>query len=110
VLFRKDDRLWTAPSCRRDCRARSHAQPQRPGRRLCGRAAVPDARLQAVRPGACGGRALHRLRPAQITERAYSSFRTKELRHDSAGTEASVLSNRDRLGDPIWARIIGTIR
>ena len=35
--------------------------------------------------------------PAQIAERAYSSFRTKELRHDSAGTEASVLSNRDRL-------------
>jgi putative inorganic carbon (hco3(-)) transporter len=35
--------------------------------------------------------------PAQITERFYSSFRLKNLRHDSAATESSLLSNRDRL-------------
>jgi putative inorganic carbon (HCO3(-)) transporter len=35
--------------------------------------------------------------PGQLTERFYSSFRINPLRHDSAATEASVLSNRDRL-------------
>ena len=35
--------------------------------------------------------------PAQMTDRLYSSFRVKHLRHDTAATEASLLSNRDRL-------------
>ena len=35
--------------------------------------------------------------PLQLTERFYSSFRVNRVRHDSAATEASVLSNRDRL-------------
>jgi O-antigen ligase len=35
--------------------------------------------------------------PSQMTDRLYSSFRFKHQRHDTAATEASLLSNRDRL-------------
>ena len=100
VLFRKRrSRLGGARHARADRRAGRDAQPQRLGRRLRRhRPAVPDPRLPAVRPAAGGRRACSspsRRRRSPIASTRRSSSTT--LRHDSATTESSLLSNRDRL-------------
>ena len=81
-----------------DCRARGDAQPQRVGWRLRRhRSAVHHSRLPAVRAVPVALAAFIAFAPSQMTDRLYSSFRVKHLRHDTAATEASLLSNRDRL-------------
>ena len=56
---------------------------------------IRDFRLFALLPVVLAG--FIAFAPSQMTDRLYSSFRIKHLRHDSAATEASLLSNRDRL-------------
>jgi hypothetical protein len=73
ILFRKDDRLWT----------------------VLVMFVIRDFRLFALLPVAIA--AFIAFAPSQMTDRLYSSFRVKHLRHDTAATEASLLSNRDRL-------------
>jgi putative inorganic carbon (hco3(-)) transporter len=56
---------------------------------------IRDFRLIALLPVAAA--VFIAVAPAQLTERLYSSFRITTISRDSAATEASVLSNRDRL-------------
>jgi len=56
---------------------------------------IRDFRLFALLPVAIA--TFIAFAPSQMTDRLYSSFRVKHLRHDTAATEASLLSNRDRL-------------
>jgi putative inorganic carbon (hco3(-)) transporter len=99
VLFRKDDRLWTALLMPALIAALAATLSRNAWVGACVGIGllflIRDFRLFAVVPVAAA--LFIAFAPPQITERVYSSFRTKELRHDSAGTEASVLSNRDRL-------------
>jgi len=99
VLFRKDDRLWTALLMPALIAALAATLSRNAWVGACVGIGLlflmRDFRLFAVVPVAAA--LFIAFAPAQISERVYSGFRTKELRHDSAGTEASVLSNRDRL-------------
>jgi putative inorganic carbon (HCO3(-)) transporter len=56
---------------------------------------IRDFRLFALLPVAAA--IFIAFAPTQMTDRLYSSFRITHLRHDTAATEASLLSNRDRL-------------
>ncbi len=99
MLFRQNDRVWAdAGPAGAPRRAGDDAHPQRLGRRVRRhRPAVPDAGLPLARAAPGRGRVFIAFAPAQLTDRLYSSFRLDKLRQDSAETQASVQSNRDRV-------------
>ncbi len=99
LLFRKDDRLWTALVMPALVAALAATLTRNVWIGACAGIGVlfliRDFRLIAIVPVIAA--LFLAFAPPQLTERFYSSFRVKSLRHDSATTEASVLSNRDRL-------------
>ena len=89
VLFRKNDRIWAALVMPALIVALAATLSRNAlGRRVRRhRPAVPDARLPAGRAAAGRRRAAFiAFAPAQMTDRLYSSFRLKQLRHDTATT------------------------
>src|SRR5262245_15268030 len=99
VLFRKDDRLWTAMVMPALAAALAATLSRNAWVGACVGIGllfiIRDFRLFALVPVALA--AFIAFAPSQMTDRLYSSFRFKQLRHDTAATEASLLSNRDRL-------------
>ncbi len=99
ILFRKDERLWAALVMPALVAALAATLTRNVWIGACAGIGVlfliRDFRLIALVPVIAA--LFFALAPPQLTERVYSSFRVKTLRHDSAATEASVLSNRDRL-------------
>jgi O-antigen ligase len=99
LLFRKDDRLWTALVMPALFAALAATLTRNVWIGACAGIGVlfllRDFRLIAIVPVIAA--VFFAFAPPQLTERFYSSFRVKSLRHDSATTEASVLSNRDRV-------------
>lgn len=99
LLFRKDDRLWTALVMPALIAALAATLTRNVWIGACAGIGVlfliRDFRLIAVVPVIAA--LFFAFAPPQLTERFYSSFRVKSLRQDSATTEASVLSNRDRV-------------
>jgi O-antigen ligase len=99
VLFRKDDRLWTALVMPALIAALAATLSRNAWVGACVGIGllfiIRDFRLFALLPVALA--AFIAFAPSQMTDRLYSSFRVKHLRHDTASTEASLLSNRDRL-------------
>ncbi len=99
VLFRKDDRLWTALVMPALIAALAATLSRNAWVGACVGIGllfiIRDFRLFALLPVALA--AFIAFAPSQMTDRLYSSFRIKHLRHDTAATEASLLSNRDRL-------------
>lgn len=99
LLFRKDDRLWTALVMPALVAALAATLTRNVWIGACAGIGVlfliRDFRLIAIVPVIAA--LFFAFAPPQLTERFYSSFRVRSVRHDSATTEASVLSNRDRL-------------
>ena len=99
ILFRKDDRLWAALVMPALVAALAATLTRNVWIGACAGIGllflIRDFRLIALVPVLAA--LFLALAPPQLTERFYSSFRVRTLRHDSAATEASVLSNRDRL-------------
>jgi O-antigen ligase len=99
VLFRKDDRLWTILVMPALIAALAATLSRNAWVGACVGIGllfiIRDFRLFALLPVALA--AFIAFAPSQMTDRLYSSFRIKHLRHDTAATEASLLSNRDRL-------------
>ena len=99
ILFRKDDRLWTALVMPALIAALAATLSRNAWVGACVGIGllfvIRDFRLFALVPVAIA--AFIAVAPSQMTDRLYSSFRVKHLRHDTAATEASLLSNRDRL-------------
>ena len=99
VLFRKEDRLWTALVMPALIAALAATLSRNAWVGACVGIGllfvIRDFRLFALLPVALA--AFIAFAPSQMTDRLYSSFQVKHLRHDTAATEASVLSNRDRL-------------
>jgi putative inorganic carbon (hco3(-)) transporter len=99
VLFRKDDRLWAALVMPALIAALAATLSRNAWVGACAGIGllllIRDFRLVAILPVAAA--VFIALGPAQLTDRFYSSFRINSLSRDSADTEASVLSNRDRL-------------
>jgi O-antigen ligase len=99
VLFRNDDRLWAALVMPALVAALAATLSRNAWVGACAGIGLlflmRDFRFVALLPVVAA--VFIAFAPAQITERFYSSFRIKNLRHDSAATEASLLSNRDRL-------------
>ena len=99
ILFRKDDRLWTALVMPALIAALAATLSRNAWVGACVGIGllfiIRDFRLFALVPVALA--AFIAFAPSQMTDRLYSSFRVKHLRHDTAATEASLLSNRDRL-------------
>jgi O-antigen ligase len=99
VLFRKDDRLWTALVMPALVAALAATLSRNAWVGACVGIGllfiIRDFRLFALVPVALA--AFIAFAPSQMTDRLYSSFRFNHVRHDTAATEASLLSNRDRL-------------
>ncbi len=99
ILFRKDDRLWTALVMPALVAALAATLTRNVWIGACVGIGllflIRDFRLLGLIPVVAA--LFFALAPPQLTERFYSSFRVNTVRHDSAATEASVLSNRDRL-------------
>jgi O-antigen ligase len=99
VLFRKDDRLWTALVMPALIAALAATLSRNAWVGACVGIGLlfimRDFRLFALLPVVAA--IFIAFAPAQMTDRLYSSFRFKQQRHDTAATEASLLSNRDRL-------------
>jgi O-antigen ligase len=99
VLFRQEDRLWTALVMPALIAALAATLSRNAWVGACAGIGllfiIRDFRLVALLPVALAG--FIAFAPSQMTDRLYSSFRVKHLRHDTAATEASLLSNRDRL-------------
>ena len=99
VLFRKDDRLWTVLVMPALIAALAATLSRNAWVGACVGIGllfiIRDFRLFALLPVALA--AFIAFAPSQMTDRLYSSFRVKHLRHDTAATEASLLSNRDRV-------------
>jgi O-antigen ligase len=99
VLFRKDDRLWTALVMPALVAALAATLSRNAwvgaGAGIGLLFIIRDFRLFALVPVALA--AFIAFAPTQMTDRLYSAFRVNPLRHDTAATEASLLSNRDRL-------------
>ena len=99
LLFRQHDRLWTALVMPALVAALVATLTRNAWIGACAGIGllfvIRDFRLVALVPVVAA--VFFALAPPQLTERFYSSFRMKTLRHDSATTEASVLSNRDRV-------------
>src|SRR6476620_5656467 len=99
ILFRKGDRLWTALVLPALVAALAATLSRNAWVGACVGIGllfiIRDFRLFALVPVALA--AFIAFAPSPMTDRLYSSFRIKHLRHDTAATEASVLSNRDRL-------------
>jgi O-antigen ligase len=99
ILFRKDDRLWAALVMPALVAALAATLTRNVWIGACAGIGLlfllRDFRLIALAPVIAA--LFFAVAPPQLTERFYSSFRVRTLRHDSAATEASVLSNRDRL-------------
>jgi O-antigen ligase len=99
ILFRKDDRLWTALVMPALIAALAATLSRNAWVGACVGIGllfvIRDFRLFALLPVAIA--TFIAFAPSQMTDRLYSSFRVKHLRHDTAATEASLLSNRDRL-------------
>jgi O-antigen ligase len=99
LLFRKDDRLWTALVMPALVAALAATLTRNVWIGACAGIGLlflmRDFRLVAIVPVAAA--LFFAFGPAQLTDRFYSSFRVTTHRHDSAATEATVLSNRDRV-------------
>jgi len=99
VLFRKDDRLWTALVMPAIIAALAATLSRNAWVGACVGIGLlfimRDFRLVALLPVVAA--IFIAFAPTQMTDRLYSSFRFKHQRHDTAATEASLLSNRDRL-------------
>ena len=99
VLFRNDDRMWAALVMPALVAALAATLSRNAWVGACAGIGllflIRDFRFVALLPVVAA--VFIAFAPAQITERFYSSFRLKNLRHDSAATESSLLSNRDRL-------------
>jgi O-antigen ligase len=99
VLFRKDDRMWSALVMPALVAAVVATLSRNAWVGACAGIGllllIRDFRLVALLPVAAA--VFIAAAPAQLTERLYSSFRINTVSRDSAATEASVLSNRDRL-------------
>ena len=99
ILFRRDDRLWTALVMPAIVAALAATLTRNVWIGACAGIGllflIRDFRLVGVIPVVAA--LFIAFAPPQLTERFYSSFRVNRVRHDSAATEASVLSNRDRL-------------
>jgi O-antigen ligase len=99
LLFRKDDRMWAALVMPALVAALAATLSRNAWVGACAGIGlllvIRDLRFVAVLPVAAA--VFIGLAPAQLTERFYSSFRITTASRDSAATEASVLSNRDRL-------------
>ena len=99
ILFRKDDRLWAALVMPALVAALAATLTRNVWIGACAGIGllflIRDFRLIAIVPVLAA--LFFALAPPQLTERFYSSFRFKSVRHDSATVEASVLSNRDRI-------------
>ena len=99
ILFRKDDRLWAALVMPALVAALAATLTRNVWIGACAGIGllflIRDFRLFALVPVIAA--LFLAFAPTQLSERVYSSFRVTTLRHDSAATEASVLSNRDRL-------------
>jgi O-antigen ligase len=99
VLFRKDDRMWSALVLPALVAALVATLSRNAWVGACAGIGlllvIRDFRLIALLPVAAA--VFIAIAPAQLTERLYSSFRINTASRDSAETEASVLSNRDRL-------------
>ena len=99
VLFRKDDRLWTALVMPALVAALAATLSRNAWVGACAGIGLlfilRDFRLFALLPVALA--AFIAFAPTQMTDRLYSAFRVNPLSHDTAATEASLLSNRDRL-------------
>ena len=99
LLFRRDDRIWAALVMPALIAALAATLSRNAWVGACAGIGLlflmRDFRFVALLPVVAA--VFIAFAPAQITERFYSSFRVKNLRHDSAATEASLLSNRDRL-------------
>jgi O-antigen ligase len=99
VLFRNDDRLWTVLVMPALVAALAATLSRNAWVGACVGIGllfiIRDFRLFALLPVALA--AFIAFAPSQMTDRLYSSFRMKHLRHDTAATEASLLSNRDRV-------------
>jgi O-antigen ligase len=99
VLFRKDDRMWSALVLPALVAALVATLSRNAWVGACAGIGlllvIRDFRLIALLPVAAA--VFIAIAPAQLTDRLYSSFRINSVSRDSAATEASVLSNRDRL-------------
>jgi O-antigen ligase len=99
VLFRKDDRMWAALVMPALVAALAATLSRNAWVGACAGIGllllIRDFRLVAILPVAAA--VFIAVAPAQLTDRFYSSFRINSVSRDSADTEASVLSNRDRL-------------
>jgi len=99
ILFRKDDRLWAALVMPALVAALAATLTRNVWIGACAGIGllflIRDFRLIAIVPVLAA--LFFALAPPQLTERFYSSFRFKSVRHDSATVEASVLTNRDRI-------------
>jgi len=99
LLFRKDDRLWTALVMPALIAALAATLTRNVWIGACAGIGllflIRDFRLIAIGPVVAA--LFFAFAPPQLTERFYSSFRMNSVRHDSASVEATVLSNRDRV-------------
>jgi putative inorganic carbon (hco3(-)) transporter len=99
VLFRKNDRMWSALVLPALVAALVATLSRNAWVGACAGIGlllvIRDFRLIALLPVAAA--VFIAIAPAQLTDRLYSSFRINSVGRDSAATEASVLSNRDRL-------------
>ena len=99
VLFRNDDRLWAALVMPALIAALAATLSRNAWVGACAGIGllllIRDFRFVALLPVVAA--VFIAVAPAQLTERFYSSFRINLFHQDSATTEASVLSNRDRL-------------
>ena len=99
LLFRNDDRLWTALVMPALVAALAATLTRNVWIGACIGIGLlflmRDFRLVGIVPVVAA--LFFALAPPQLTDRFYSSFRVTTLRHDSAATEATVLSNRDRV-------------
>ena len=99
VLFRNDDRLWAALVMPALIVALAATLSRNAWVGACAGIGlllvIRDFRFIALLPVVAA--VFIAVAPTQLTERFYSSFRLNLFHQDSAATEASVLSNRDRL-------------
>jgi O-antigen ligase len=99
LLFRKEDRMWAALVMPALIAALAATLSRNAWVGACVGIGllfvIRDFRLLALAPVAAA--LFIGFAPTQMTERLYSLFRTTPVQHDSAATEASILSNRDRI-------------
>ena len=99
MLFRKDDRIWAALVMPALVAALAATLSRNAWVGACAGIGllflIRDFRLVALLPVVAA--VFIAVAPAQMTDRLYSYVPHQHLRHDSATTEASLLSNRDRL-------------